>query len=163
MVAASRPTVASWWSRNCRGVAFGRNGDRPHDRAAGSAELRDAWPTFSPDGSRLVVTTNFGPAVHVWDLRTIRKQLVVMGLDWDAPLFLSTTWQPGPLPRSDKSKFAILKPRSPAPNHSRFKASGTRRLPPMRKDLAIERQIARTAGSSGPYSHWRWATPQNTD
>ena len=48
-------------------------------------ELRDAWPTFSPDGSRLVVTTNFGPAVHVWDLRTIRKQLVVMGLDWDAP------------------------------------------------------------------------------
>ena len=33
------------------------------------------WPTFSPDGSRLVVTTNDGPAVHVWDLRAIRKPL----------------------------------------------------------------------------------------
>ena len=28
---------------------------------------------ISPDGSRLVVTTNDGPAVHVWDLRTIRR------------------------------------------------------------------------------------------
>ena len=44
-----------------------------------------AWhrPTFSPDGSRLVVTTNDGPAVHVWDLRAIRKHLAGMGLDWD--------------------------------------------------------------------------------
>ena len=31
--------------------------------------------TFSPDGSRLVVTTNDGPAVHVWDLRAIRRHL----------------------------------------------------------------------------------------
>ena len=44
-----------------------------------------AFVCFSPDGSRLVVTTNLGPAVHVWDLRTIRKQLAGMGLDWDAP------------------------------------------------------------------------------
>jgi WD40 repeat protein/Flp pilus assembly protein TadD len=43
------------------------------------------WATFSPDGSRLVVTTNDGPAVHVWDLRTIRAHLAGMGLDWDAP------------------------------------------------------------------------------
>jgi eukaryotic-like serine/threonine-protein kinase len=43
------------------------------------------WPVFSPDGSRLVVTTMAGPAVHVWDLRTIRRQLLAMGLDWDAP------------------------------------------------------------------------------
>jgi serine/threonine protein kinase/WD40 repeat protein/tetratricopeptide (TPR) repeat protein len=41
--------------------------------------------TFSPDGTRLVVTTNDGPAVHVWDLRAIRRQLAEMGLDWDAP------------------------------------------------------------------------------
>jgi WD40 repeat protein/tetratricopeptide (TPR) repeat protein len=41
--------------------------------------------TFSPDGSRVVVTTNDGPAVHVWDLRAIRRQLAAMGLDWDAP------------------------------------------------------------------------------
>jgi WD40 repeat protein len=44
-----------------------------------------AWATFSPDGSRLVVTTGDGPAVHVWDLRAIRRHLARMGLDWDAP------------------------------------------------------------------------------
>jgi tetratricopeptide (TPR) repeat protein len=43
--------------------------------------------TFSPDGSRLVVTSNEGPAVHAWDLRAIRRRLVKMGLDWDAPAF----------------------------------------------------------------------------
>jgi WD40 repeat protein/tRNA A-37 threonylcarbamoyl transferase component Bud32 len=44
--------------------------------------------TFSPDGSRLVVTTNEVPAaVHVWDLRAIRKRLAAMGLDWDAPAY----------------------------------------------------------------------------
>jgi eukaryotic-like serine/threonine-protein kinase len=42
---------------------------------------------FSPDGSRLVITTNDGPAAHVWDLRAIRRQLAGMGLDWDAPAF----------------------------------------------------------------------------
>ncbi len=39
---------------------------------------------FSPDGAYLVVTTNDGPAVHVWDLRAIRRHLVHMDLDWDA-------------------------------------------------------------------------------
>jgi serine/threonine protein kinase/WD40 repeat protein len=43
--------------------------------------------TFSPDGSRLVVTTNDGPAVHVWDLRAIRRHLARIGLDWDAPAY----------------------------------------------------------------------------
>jgi tetratricopeptide (TPR) repeat protein len=43
--------------------------------------------TFSPDGSRLVVATNDGPAVHVWDLRAIRRQLARLGLDWDAPAY----------------------------------------------------------------------------
>jgi serine/threonine protein kinase/WD40 repeat protein len=40
--------------------------------------------TLSPDGSRLVVANGDGPAVHVWDLRAIRKTLFKMGLDWDA-------------------------------------------------------------------------------
>jgi len=40
---------------------------------------------FSPDGTRLVLSTNDGPAVHVWDLRAIRRKLAEMGLDWDAP------------------------------------------------------------------------------
>ena len=44
--------------------------------------------TFSPDGSRLVVTTNEGRgAVHVWDLRAIRRGLADIGLDWDAPAY----------------------------------------------------------------------------
>jgi eukaryotic-like serine/threonine-protein kinase len=44
---------------------------------------------FSPDGSRLVVTTNDrpSPAAHVWNLRAIRKHLARMGLDWDAPAY----------------------------------------------------------------------------
>jgi tetratricopeptide (TPR) repeat protein len=45
------------------------------------------WATFSPDGSRLVVTTQDGPAVHVWDLRAIRRNLGAMALDWDAPAY----------------------------------------------------------------------------
>jgi WD40 repeat protein len=37
-----------------------------------SPELHAAGGTnFNQDGSRLVVTTNGGPAVHVWDLRAI--------------------------------------------------------------------------------------------
>jgi serine/threonine protein kinase/WD40 repeat protein len=44
-------------------------------------------PTFTPDGSRLVVTTNDAPAVHVWDLRAIRERLAAMGLDWEAPAY----------------------------------------------------------------------------
>jgi tetratricopeptide (TPR) repeat protein len=42
---------------------------------------------FSPDGSRLVITTQDGPAVHVWDLRAIRRHLARIGLDWDAPAY----------------------------------------------------------------------------
>ncbi len=50
-----------------------------------SPGLWRGWPLFSPDGSRLVVSAYDGAAVHVWDLRTIRRQLAAMGLDWDAP------------------------------------------------------------------------------
>jgi serine/threonine protein kinase/WD40 repeat protein len=52
-----------------------------------SPDLCTVWPTFSPDGSRLVATTLEGPAVHVWDLRAIRKRLATMGVDWDAPAY----------------------------------------------------------------------------
>jgi serine/threonine protein kinase/WD40 repeat protein len=40
---------------------------------------------FTPDGSKLVTVTRDGNAVHIWDLRAIRKQLAEMDLDWDAP------------------------------------------------------------------------------
>ncbi len=53
-----------------------------------SPDLGDAWAVrFSPDGSRLVVSTRDGPAVHVWDLRAIRRHLADLGLDWDAPAY----------------------------------------------------------------------------
>ncbi len=44
---------------------------------------------FSSDGARLVVSSNDrpAPAVHVWDLRAIRKHLARIGLDWDAPAY----------------------------------------------------------------------------
>jgi hypothetical protein len=55
--------------------------ESPDQHAVGGA-------TFSPDGSRLVVTTNDPPpCVHVWDLRAIRRRLAEMGLDWDAPAY----------------------------------------------------------------------------
>ncbi len=45
------------------------------------------WATFSPDGSRLVLVPENNPAVHVWDLRMIRKRPPAMGLDKDAPAY----------------------------------------------------------------------------
>jgi WD40 repeat protein/tetratricopeptide (TPR) repeat protein len=43
------------------------------------------WAAFNADGSRLVETSNNPPGARVWDLRTIRRHLRVVGLDWDAP------------------------------------------------------------------------------
>ncbi|MGO9470679.1 MAG: protein kinase domain-containing protein [Isosphaeraceae bacterium] len=49
--------------------------------------LQSVTPTplvFSPDGTKLVASTNQKTAL-VWDLRQVRDQLRPMGLDWDAP------------------------------------------------------------------------------
>ncbi len=46
------------------------------------------YATCSPDGSRVAtIVGDDGPAIHVWDLRSIRRQLAAMGLDWEAPAF----------------------------------------------------------------------------
>jgi tetratricopeptide (TPR) repeat protein len=58
--------------------------------------------TFSPDGSRLVISTREDPGIRVWDLRSVRRQLLAMGLDWDAP----------PLPHLDSSAGSTEDPRS---------------------------------------------------
>ena len=72
------PTKFSGWSRSIPG-------DAPLARLE-SPDLNDTgMATFSPDGSRLVVTTNQPPCVHIWDLRAVRSQLAEMGLDWDQP------------------------------------------------------------------------------
>jgi tetratricopeptide (TPR) repeat protein len=44
-----------------------------------------AWLGFTPDGTRLVAVSNDGKAIHVWDLKRIRAELVRLDLDWDAP------------------------------------------------------------------------------
>jgi serine/threonine protein kinase/WD40 repeat protein len=46
---------------------------------------------FSPDGSLLAVINDEGPAVHVWDLRAIRRKLADMHLDWEAPAYPENT------------------------------------------------------------------------
>jgi WD40 repeat protein/tRNA A-37 threonylcarbamoyl transferase component Bud32 len=48
---------------------------------------RPTWHGFTPDGTRLVVVSNYASAVHVWDLRAIRTRLKDMNLDWDWPAF----------------------------------------------------------------------------
>lgn len=47
---------------------------------------------FSPDSSQLAVTAN--NRIHLWDLRTIRRRLRELDLDWDAPAY-----PPPPNPR----------------------------------------------------------------
>ena len=43
--------------------------------------------TFSSDGSRLVLVTEQKPPVHVWDIRSVRRSLVALGLDWETPAY----------------------------------------------------------------------------
>ena len=48
-------------------------------------QSRSLRATFGADGSRLILTCDDSRSAHVWDLRTIRRGLVAMGLDWDWP------------------------------------------------------------------------------
>jgi WD40 repeat protein len=42
-----------------------------------------AHPLFTPDGTRLITLTNGNvPGIHIWDLRSIRRELETLGLDW---------------------------------------------------------------------------------
>jgi eukaryotic-like serine/threonine-protein kinase len=44
------------------------------------------WPCcFTPDGTQLIALGVDSQALHIWDLRRIRRQLAEMNLDWDAP------------------------------------------------------------------------------
>src|SRR5262249_51460182 len=53
---------------------------RPLARLESPDACKVVAATFSSDGSRLVVSSNDGPAVHVWDLRAIRRRLAALGL-----------------------------------------------------------------------------------
>ena len=68
--------------------------------------LQPVTPTplvFSPDGTKLVASTN-QKTVLVWDLRRIRDQLAPMGLDWDAPPYPT-------VPGSSDALVAVPPPR----------------------------------------------------
>ena len=72
-----------------------------------------ASASFTSDGTRLVVSAAYG--LRVWELRRIRKELVKLGLDWDAP--------PYPAPREEKDREPLhitvdlgeLAPKPPPP------------------------------------------------
>ncbi len=40
---------------------------------------------FSPDGTQLAAASELSRSLHVWDLAAIRRQLDVLGLEWDRP------------------------------------------------------------------------------
>ncbi len=46
---------------------------------------RAQWLGFTPDGAHLVAITPYSRAIHIWDLRAIRRELAAMQLDWEAP------------------------------------------------------------------------------
>ncbi len=78
--------------------------------------LNPAPLVFSPDGTKLVASTNQKTAL-VWDLRRIRDQLVPMGLDWDAPPYppatdSSTTTGPLPPPRPVRVVGEVIEPQA---------------------------------------------------
>jgi WD40 repeat protein len=41
--------------------------------------------SFTPDGTRLITAGIDTEALHVWDLREVRRSLTLLGLDWDQP------------------------------------------------------------------------------
>jgi WD40 repeat protein len=61
------------------------NTGREYARLEDPNQDRAAHLTFSQDGSQLVASINESHAVHVWDLRAIRAELVKRDLDWDLP------------------------------------------------------------------------------
>jgi WD40 repeat protein len=56
---------------------------------------------FSPDGTRLAYVGDESYALHVWDLRLIRRQLALRGLDWDRPAYAAA-------PDSERAVAPIL-------------------------------------------------------
>jgi serine/threonine protein kinase/WD40 repeat protein len=87
------PAIA--FSPDSRMLAFdtGRDGIHLIDPNTGRefAPLQDpefdraGFITFSPNGTQLVVTGYDSQALHVWDLRAIRRQLADLDLDWKLP------------------------------------------------------------------------------
>ena len=58
--------------------------------------------TFSADGSRLILPSGTSRATYVWDLRSVRRQLATMGLDWEWPPFTE------PMSASDLAPLRVV-------------------------------------------------------
>jgi tetratricopeptide (TPR) repeat protein len=43
--------------------------------------------SFSPDGTKLLCSSELGQCFHVWDLRAMRAELADLGLDWARPSY----------------------------------------------------------------------------
>ncbi len=82
-------------------ASLGRDHVRPHPRPFDEPRLvatRTRRPS-APTARAWSWTRRDGPAVHVWDLRTIRRRLKAMDLDWDAPPYPEADPEPPrPLP-----------------------------------------------------------------
>ncbi len=56
------------------------------------AEQTRLWPQcFTPDDTQLVAIGMESSALHLFDLRAIRRQLAELGLDWDQPAYPAAT------------------------------------------------------------------------
>jgi tetratricopeptide (TPR) repeat protein len=66
-------------------------------------QVRTSWIAFSPDGARLATSGGDQGAVHVWDLREVRKGLAGLELDWDLPAY-----QPPPAPVPASSRIEVV-------------------------------------------------------
>jgi WD40 repeat protein len=83
---------------------------------------------FTPDGGQ-VITVGEDDAVHVWDLRALRRELAGLGLDWDAPPILASEPASAPPLRVRVEEGTELR-RPPAPAEEPSPGAGTLREQP---------------------------------
>jgi WD40 repeat protein len=60
---------------------------REYARLTGPDPIRLYPVCFTPDGAQLITWASETRAIHIFDLRAIRRQLAEMGLDWDLPAY----------------------------------------------------------------------------
>jgi WD40 repeat protein/Tfp pilus assembly protein PilF len=70
-------------------------------------ELHATTLAFSPDGATLVAV--HVDAVHVWDLRRIRAELVEIGQDWSLPSYPPLVSRSGAMPSADTGNLARVR------------------------------------------------------
>jgi tetratricopeptide (TPR) repeat protein/thiol-disulfide isomerase/thioredoxin len=86
-------------------VATGRTVARLEDPHGDRAK----WLGFTPDGTQLVVAATYARAIHIWDLRAIRRQLKALRLDWSWPEFPpAAKSDESRSPHSDPPKIRVL-------------------------------------------------------